>query len=122
MATETARDEHERRVGKNESLFRDVNELVSQINEQNGLWVTLSDWVCECAEETCTEQIELTPQQYEGVRDDPTHFIVAPSMEHVVLNVERVVERRQRFWVVSKVGEAAAVAAHPDPRSRGDRR
>jgi hypothetical protein len=122
MATETAREDHERRVGKNESLFRDVNELVSQINKQHGLWVTLSDWICECADETCTERLELTPQQYERVRREPTHFIVTPDAKHVVFDVERVVEQRERYWIVSKVGEAASVATDLDPRSRGDHR
>jgi hypothetical protein len=82
----------------------------------------LSDWICECADETCTERIELTPQQYEKVRESPTHFIVAPSKEHVVPEVARVVEKHERYWVVEKVGEAAAVAEQLDPNSRGDER
>jgi hypothetical protein len=82
--------------------------------------VTLSDWICECADETCTERIELTPQQYEGVREDPTHFIVAPDQVHVVPDVERVIEQHARYWVVGKVGEAAHVAEKLDPRSRGE--
>jgi hypothetical protein len=108
MSTEAAHQEHERRAGKNQSLFRDVNERVSEINKAHGLWVTLSDWICECADETCTERIELTPQQYESVRDDPTHFVIAPGKEHVVAGVERVVQQSHRYWVVSKVGETAS--------------
>jgi hypothetical protein len=118
MATEHAGEEHERRAGRNHSHFRDVNERVNDVNKAHGLWVTLSDWVCECADETCTQPIELTPQQYETVRTDPTHFVVAPGTEHVVLDVERVIEQHPRYWVVSKVGDAAVVAMHLDPRSR----
>jgi len=118
MAAESAHAERERRAGKNQSLFRDVNERVNDVNKEHGLWVTLSDWVCECADDTCTERIELTPQQYEWVREQPTRFIVAPSKEHVVFDVERVVEQRERYWVVSTVGEAAAVAVQLDPRSQ----
>jgi hypothetical protein len=118
VATGIAHEEHERRAGRNQSLFRDVNERVNDVNKAHGLWVTLSDWICECADETCTEPIELTPQQYETVRENPTHFIVTPSKEHVVFDVERVVQQRERYWVVSKVGEAAVVATHLDPRSR----
>jgi len=120
MTTSTDHEEHERRAGKNQSLFRDVNERVSDLNKSHGLWVTLSDWVCECADETCTERIELTPQQYERVRENPTHFIVAPGAEHVVFDVERVVEQHERYWVVSKVGEAASVAMNLDPHSKRD--
>jgi hypothetical protein len=118
MATETAHEELEWRAGKNQSLFRDVNERVNDVNKAHGLWLTLSDWMCECADQTCTESIELTPQQYEKVREQPTHFIVAPSTEHVVFEVERVVEQQARYWVVSKLGQAAVIATHLDPRSR----
>ena len=120
MATETAHQEHEKRAGNNQSLFRAVNERVSDLNKAHGLWVTLSDWICECADETCTERIELTPQQYERVRQNPTHFVVAPSAEHVAFDEERVVEQNEQYWVVSKVGEAASVAMRLDPRSRDD--
>jgi hypothetical protein len=117
MATETAHQEHEKRAGKNQSLFRDVNERVNEVNKAHGLWVTLSDWICECADETCTERIELTPQQYEQLRKTATQFAVAPSKEHVVPDVEAIVEQHQRYWVVEKVGEAAAVAEELDSRS-----
>jgi hypothetical protein len=119
MATDTAREQHEERAGKNQSLFREVNERVSELNKEHGVWA-LSDWICECADETCTERIGLTPQQYERVRQNPTHFVVAPGAEHVVFGVERVVEQRERYWVVSKVGGAASVAMRLDPRSAGD--
>ena len=117
MATEASREEHERRAGRNQSLFRDVNERVNDVNKAHGLWVTLSDWICECADETCTQSIELTPQQYEEVRADPTHFVVAPSAEHVVSDAERIIEQHPRYWVVSKVADAAAVATRLDPRA-----
>jgi hypothetical protein len=56
------------------------------------LWLTLTDWVCECVDESRTERIELTPEEYERVRENPTHFAVAPSEEHVAPDVERIVE------------------------------
>jgi len=122
MATETAHQDHEKRAGNNQALFRAVNERVSDLNKAHGLWVTMSDWICECADETCTERIELTAQQYERVRRNPTHFVVAPSAEHVVFDEERVVEQSERYWVVSKIGEPASVAMRLDPRSKGDGR
>jgi hypothetical protein len=121
MASEIQHEQLERRAAKNQSLFRDVNERVSEINKEHGLWVTLSDWICECADETCTERIELTPRQYEKVRESGTHFAVTPSKEHVVPDVERVVEQHERYWVVEKEGEAASVAERLDPRPRRNR-
>jgi hypothetical protein len=103
-------EEFELRSGRNQSLFREVNERVSEINQANDLWLTLTEWVCECADDMCTERIELTPEQYELVRGDPTLFVVVPNEEHVVPEVERVVEKHERYWIVEKVGAAAAVA------------
>jgi hypothetical protein len=106
----------QRRAAKNQSLFRNINERVNDINKAHDLWVTLSDWLCECPAQKCTTRIALTPQQYEAIRVNPTHFIVAPSREHLVPDVERVIKRRERYWVVEKLGGATAVAEQLDPR------
>jgi hypothetical protein len=113
MAPETSHPERKRRAAKNESLFREVNEREIG-NNRNGLWLT---FVCECAAESCDKGIELTPEEYEAVRAKPTFFAVAPSDKHAVAEVERVAEKHQRYWVVEKVGEAAAIAEQLDPRS-----
>src|SRR5512132_3660265 len=103
----------QRRAAKNQSLFRNINERVNDINKAHDLWVTLSDWFCECPAHKCTTRIALTPQQYEAVRANPTHFIVAPSREHLVPDVERVIDRRERYWVVRTA---------PSTRAYGQRR
>ena len=118
MATETEQEEGERRAAKNQALFREANEREREIND-SGLWLA---FVCECAGEACVEQIELTPEEYEKIRENPTHFAIAPGDRHVVPDVERVVAQHQRYWVVDKVGVAGAVAERLDPRSRGDHR
>jgi hypothetical protein len=119
MTIEAEHADRERRAGRNQSLFREVNERVEEINQANDLWLTLAEWVCECAFDTCTERVELTPEQYEKVREEPTRFLVAPSSEHVIPDVEEVVERHSRYWVVEKAGEAATVAEQLDARSEG---
>jgi hypothetical protein len=116
MAIETAHGDRERRAANNQALFREINERVNEFNQTPELWLTLSDWICECANETCTKRIEMTPEDYQRLREDPTHFAVAPSMEHVLPDVESLVETHLRYWVVEKVGEAAAVAEQLDPR------
>ena len=103
-------DEHERRA-----LFRDVNEGVSEVNKTHDLRLAL-DWVCECASMDCMEPVRLTIAEYEAVRAEPTHFFVVPSEEHLSPAVERVVERRERYWVLEKIGEAAEVSEELDPR------
>ena len=49
------------------------------------------------------------------VRAEPNRFAVAPH--HVADDVEAVVEKHSRFWLVEKLGEAGEVAeelAHSD--------
>jgi hypothetical protein len=104
------------RTGENEALFREVNERLKERKQDDSAWTAPSQWVCECAEETCTERIEMSPREYEQLRANPTHFAVVPDQQHVSLDVERIVEKREQYWVVEKVGEAAETAEETDPR------
>jgi hypothetical protein len=104
------------RTGENEALFREVNERLKDRRRDDSEWVSPSQWICECAEETCTERIEMSPSEYEQLRSEPTHFAVVPTEEHVTSDVERIVEKRDGYWVVEKVGEAAEIAEETDPR------
>jgi hypothetical protein len=114
MAVNSAKQE---RCAQNQALFRDVNERLNAAKMSRSIWVTTSEWVCECAEETCTERIQMTPEEYEQLRQDSTHFAVAPDDNHVVPDVERIVEKRERYWVVEKLDEAAEVAEELDARA-----
>jgi hypothetical protein len=115
-----ARDEHlGARHGRTQSMFRDVNERVRKINTDFG--VPLGDWVCECADSACTERIALTAEEYEAIRANPRRFAVASSYDHVVREVEKVVEQEIGFWVVEKGGPAGELAVKVDPRRVGHR-
>jgi hypothetical protein len=107
----TSRDE---RLARNESLFREVNERISEVNaafDVDGR----ADYLCECGRPNCTEAISLTHGEYERVRAVPTHFLVKPGHEDP--SVERVVQQNDGYFVVEKLGEAADEAAAFDPRS-----
>jgi hypothetical protein len=104
------------RAAKNQSLFRDVNERVADLNEAFGSIRPIGEFVCECADQTCVEQIGLTIDEYEALRERAERFAVAPSDEHVFPHVENVVEKSDRYWVVEKFGEAGAVAKSTNPR------
>ena len=104
------------RQGENEALFREVNERLGERKRDDSAWALPSQWICECAEETCTERIEMSLLEYEELRSEPTHFAVVPNEEHVSLDVERIVEKRDRYWLVEKIGEAAETAEETDPR------
>ena len=103
-------DKTEVRAAGNQALFRDINERLAGM-EADGDATELGSWNCECADVTCLQQIELTLEEYEQVRSDPRRFFVIADERHVLPEVEVVVERNDRYWVVEKTGEAGDEAA-----------
>jgi len=102
------------RIGKNESLFRAVNEKLEDINQGFSLATQSMTAVCECGDLNCAEQLEIDLATYEQVRSDPTWFVIVPG--HEVADVEEIVARHDGFDVVCKhkgAGEAAAIATTP---------
>jgi hypothetical protein len=95
------------RLGKNQSLFRSVNERVEKIIEQQTTYGPVK-FICECANPECGASIELTLGEYEAIRKDPTHFFVLP--DHVFPEVENVVDDRGRYVVVEKFGGGQRIA------------
>jgi hypothetical protein len=105
-------------VGKNEALFREVNERIREASE--GFFASEAgqgvEFVCKCSKGDCYQAVELNLQEYESVRSDPTHFLVAPG--HVWHSeTERQVVGNDRHWVVEKVFDAGRIAGVADPRS-----
>jgi len=106
--------ERARRVGENEALFRGVNEEVRGLNRTFLVEGRLRV-ICECGEQSCMEQIELSPAEYEAVRADSSLFVVRPDHDHPA--VETVVGRTDEFWVVRKApGAPERIARETDPR------
>jgi hypothetical protein len=104
------------RAARKQSLFREINERVKQLNEGFSMVLPVGEWICECADDTCVERIALSAAEYEAIRDDGTHFLVAPGDEHVFFDVEIVTARNERYWVVEKFGTAGDEADRRDPR------
>ena len=111
--------DRQKRAAENQSLFREVNERVKDINDQFHVFTALSDWICECANDGCAERIEMTVREYEHVRSSGERFVVAAADKHVWPDVELVVERHAKFWVVEKIERAGDLARAMDPRSAG---
>jgi hypothetical protein len=103
----------ERRVAKNESLFRRANEAIGR-----GLWPEQEDSVirfrCECATQ-CGLPVELSHREYERIRQNGRRFIVLEG--HEMPGMEDVVERHGDWSVVQKTGTGGEVAEDLDPRS-----
>ena len=108
-------DERATRMGKNEALFRKVNERIEQLNESFATVTDTFEVICECGDSGCVTQISIASDAYERVRTDPTLFIVAPGHENS--EVEDVVDTQSAYHVVRKhAGLPARVAEETDPR------
>jgi len=108
-------DELGRRAGLNEAIFREVNEQIRSLDDEVGDDGDTITVICECGDAECVERIVLRTSEYEGVRDDALLYVVARG--HELPDVERVVERRDGWEIVRKVGVASEIAEETDPRS-----
>lgn len=108
-----------RRRARNESIFREVNERILELETDRGGYdqdgSLLVGFVCECPREDCGEILEVTRGQYEAVRGNPRQFLVLPGHEDG--DIAHVVERHSNYCVVEKDGEAGELAREQDPRS-----
>lgn len=105
------------RAARNQSLYREVNEKIVALNEAFGDVLDAgSTWVCECADTSCTEALEMTLGEYEQLRTHPNRFAVARG--HVLPEVERVLDENDRYQIVEKLGVGGSYAIEHDPRAR----
>jgi hypothetical protein len=100
--------ERERRIGENEALWRRINEIAPPVP---GVMNTI---FCECGIPGCEAKVSVSAAEYEDVRRESTMFLLFPG--HELPEAEVVVKANDRFVVVEKQGEAAAVAERTDPR------
>jgi hypothetical protein len=105
----------EERIAENEAVVREINEMIQQTHEP-APDSSFMHIVCECGYETCVSIIALTKDEYERIRSDPRQFCVLE--EHVIQDVEAIVEETDRFAIVAKrQGAPAEIAIRTDPRS-----
>jgi hypothetical protein len=101
-------------IGTTEAIFRTVNERIAESAQRFDS--TGAEFVCECADKTCTHRVEATLEEYESVRADATHFLLAPGHDNA--RVERVLKRKRRYWVVEKFERTvAATVRRLNPRA-----
>jgi len=108
-------DERARRIAENESLFREVNERMQELDARFSSWGTF-EIVCECGEDTCFERISIERGEYEAIRAVASQFAVVPG--HQAEDVERVVEQHETHYLIEKLSDGARLAEATDPRSR----
>ena len=109
-------EEQARRVGLNESIFRQVNEQIESLNRDLGTDDAAMTVICECADGDCTKRFQIEVSEYEQVRADPRRYVIVPG--HELPEFESVVGGGNGYEVVQKrEGTAAALAKETDPRS-----
>ncbi|HEX7256367.1 MAG TPA: hypothetical protein VF236_10610 [Gaiellaceae bacterium] len=109
-------DESGKRIGKNEAIFREVNERLRELGEGFSLVSEVAEFVCECGDASCTERIQLPLGEYERVRSDPKWFVVVPG--HEAPDYERTIAETDDYLIVEKLpGGPAGIAIREDPRS-----
>jgi hypothetical protein len=99
----------EERAGRNEALFREVNENIVKLDES----LSTDDSeplpvVCECARADCTTTLEIGRDEYVRVRSHAHRFIVVRGHEQPT--IEQVVESHRDYVIVEKQGTAAVAA------------
>jgi hypothetical protein len=104
------------RVAQNQARFREANEGIEQAALEYDVDEGLP-FICECSDPECVEILRLKLADYEAIRATSTHFIHSPGHDRGVEGWGNVIERRDGYEVVEKVGDAAAVAEALDPRS-----
>lgn len=104
----------EARIARTESVFRHVNEGIAETAEFFGSQRT--EFVCECADPQCQHRVDVRLDQYEEVRADATHFLIANGHEEP--DFERVVKKRPAYSIVQKFRRGlAAMVRRSNPRA-----
>jgi uncharacterized protein (DUF1499 family) len=103
------------RLAQNEDFFREVNAKISAKAESHGVDSHEYEFFCECADAACVERVKLTLAEYEHIRAEPTRFVV--KKDHVVKEIEHVIESVRDHVVIEKHGEAGRIAVELEAES-----
>lgn len=101
-------EERKRRIGENEAVFREVNQLVRPLDQD------VMTVLCECGDAACRDQLLIDHDEYARLREDPTLFVLRPG--HDFDETEQVEAKHIEYWIVRKrPGLPAQIAQEADP-------
>ena len=86
----------ERIIGAS-TLARGANEKIRNASIRSGRERQLLALVCECGQADCQQSIAATPDEYDTMRSDRSHRLVAVGH---VRDTECVIIRTGRYWIV----------------------
>ena len=92
-------DSREQRLAENQRAFRMGNERLRGALETT-VGAEPIPFLCECMDDRCMARIDLTLDEYAGVRRRENRFVIA--RDHPTLPGERVVEENGAYQLVEK--------------------
>src|SRR4051812_31156712 len=105
------------RIARNDAIFRKANEGISAAAGQDREEPV--PFICECADPACRDIVLMTLLEYSTIRSNPRLFLNVPGHEAAAQGWGQVVEERDNYVVVEKVGIAGEVveqlAGKPNP-------
>jgi hypothetical protein len=108
------------RVARNQSTFRDANEQLEERAAAIGVNARALPFICDCPDPDCTTVALIAREEYERIRSRGAWFFAVPGHEVCIVDgvdVAKIVERRDAYSLMEKVGEAKAIVEQLDPRS-----
>jgi hypothetical protein len=103
-------EDRKRKIGENEGIFRQVNELVRPLDQD------VMTVLCECGDAACRDQLVIAHDEYARLRQDPTLFVLRPG--HDFDETEQVEAKHLEYWIVRKrAGLPAQIARDTNPAS-----
>ncbi|HSW85472.1 MAG TPA: hypothetical protein VLF79_02570 [Candidatus Saccharimonadales bacterium] len=121
----------ERRLAENEVIFRQLNQQVYDLIEETNKFARddhqpeyliqpKSDdepikFLCECADEKCSERVIINMRDYEDIHKQNNRFVIIPG--HQVALLERVILVQPYYMVVEKNVEPPKTATKLNPTS-----
>ena len=85
--------------------FRAANEQIAEKAKVLS-FPTKVPFLCECADDACTELLPLDLDEYDRVRAEPAHLVTVPG--HPVGESASVVDANDRFSVVAEIAPREA--------------
>jgi hypothetical protein len=111
-------DARNERAARNEAMFRTVNRELEQATREAGAGPADElEILCECGDEGCSALLTLTINEYDEIHRQADRFVLVPGHENP--EIERVVARKELYFVVDKVGEAEEIVEDEEERQEG---
>lgn len=88
------------RCAENQYRFNKANDRLRDLLEERARPDQKVPFLCECADDSCLESVELSVREYERLHENADVFVIVPG--HPRVDGEAVLHREDRFEQVEK--------------------